>query len=118
MSASGGAESQLTIDIKPPYDRAAVMAALAPELRERVTVREVRYSREEAAAFHSQFDAALRQIGMPEAVASFSHERDRFEITVTSEADAARLRAVMPEGLKAASEIHVQPSPLVVLTSG
>lgn len=93
-----GAEPQLTIDIKPPYDRAAVMAALAPELRDRVTVREVRYSREEAAAFHSQFDAALRQIGMPEAVASFSHERDRFEITVTSEADAARLRASCRRG--------------------
>lgn len=107
-------EPRLTIDLKPSFDLSAVMAALSPDLRDRVVLREVRYLIAETRRFMDLYDTALRSIGMPEAVALFSHERDRFEITLTSEQDAARLRAAMPPELRAASVITISPSPLIV----
>lgn len=112
--AAWGEQPRLYIDAKPPFDRGAVMALLAPELRSRVTIREVRYDNADIERLRAEMDEALRAAGQPESISLFSRQEDRMELVLTSEADAHRVREVMSPDLAAATHIEIGSSPLIV----
>lgn len=107
-------EPRLMIDVKPPYDRAALLAMLAPELRDRVTIREIRHNRAEAEALKSAVIAASENAGVSEMIAGFSQQNDRMEVILTDEDEADRLRAALTPEQVAATHITIAPAPMIV----
>ena len=104
----------LTVNMKPPYDRAALIALAAPEIRDRLVVRDVALDRRAIDRLQAELFAAVGELRGYESTAYFDHRKQRFDVAIVGEEAAEKLRAMLSSELAAVTDIRLSEGPLVV----
>lgn len=102
------------VNVRPPYDAAALLALASPELRPHLVINEVPHNRAEQALLQQQLFAFLSTFREIETGASYNYRIGRFEVNVVGETNAQTIRRELPAVLSAVTLIRVAEGPLFV----
>jgi hypothetical protein len=102
------------VNVKPPYDRAALLRLASPALRSLLVIHEVYTDEAQIAALRQVLAAKLATIPGVEFVYDFDVRKARFDVTIVGTDNASRLRMLLPPELSRITDINVGTSPLVV----
>jgi hypothetical protein len=109
-----GGEGQVHVNMKPPYDRQAMLALASPELRPQLIVHDVTHDMAEIVALRKQLEAMLANLKGSEWTMWHNYRTDRFDVQIVGEDKAAALRNMLPPELAQMTVITTAESPLVV----
>lgn len=101
----------VVVNVKPPYDRDALIAQAPEALRGDLEFVEVSRTRPEISRDEDRLIAAFRPLDFAWS-GGYRVQTDRFRYTAGSPAAAERLRAAVPEDLRADVEIGVESQPV------
>jgi hypothetical protein len=100
------------VNLKPPIDRAAILALAAPELRPFLRIRAVRFNAAELETNQTRLGEAIKSIGGSWAL-SYNPQTDRFEIGIDADKIEQAL-ALIPEDL--APYVDVVPGGVILVS--
>lgn len=99
-----GDKGRFFVNMKPPFDRAKVVALASPELRTRMEIRTVRFTEPETRQIIDRLGAAFTPASANWDI-SYNYRTDQFDIGVERE-QIERIRALVPADLVPVVEIH------------
>ena len=76
-----GDGDRVYVNMKPPYDRVALLNLAAPELRPVLQIRAVRFAAAEIPAAQERIGAALKPVGAGWGI-TYDYRSDRFEVMI------------------------------------
>ena len=104
----------LHVNVKPPFDRAQILALAAPELRDHLTIHKVRQNAAELAEAQARLNAALATLDGLEWISTYDYKADRFAVELSGAANRPRLEAALPHDIAPYVVIRTSEGPLIV----
>ena len=101
------------VNMKPPYDRQAMIALASPELRPLLIVHDVSHTLTEIEVLRRRLTGLLESLSGVEWGMSHNYRTDRFDVTIVGEGNAAALRRLLPSELAQMTDITLGRSPLI-----
>ena len=109
-----GDKGSLHVNVKPPFDRARILALAAPELRDHLAIHKVRQNAAELAETQAALNAALATLDGLEWISTYDYKADRFAVELSGAANRPRLEAVLPPDIAPYVVIRTSEGPLLV----
>ena len=111
-----GSDAGYHVNVKPPFDRTAMLARAAPQLRPLVEVQEVALDAAEVKAMEARLSRILTdEASSASFAAGWDYKTGQFRVDIHTEEAAKRLRAALPADMAPHVLVNATEEPPVTL---